>query len=281
MADSNQSNGPREELRDHDLVESFRFDCEVRNLTPKTIECYTERLAYLTDYCQVKRCSLTDLKRKQVQEYILSLRGEVSDETINGRIRAFLRFYNYLIEEGLHPGKNPLQGIRLLKVAKRMKPVIGPETIQRIARSLNRKRFEGMRNLVLILLFWDGMLRSTEARLMTIDNVDLKARLIKVFGKGRKERIIPIGLNTTRIMQQYASLWRVKYPGDYFLCMRDGKPITKRHCHKIIQRLGRKVNVKLHPHLLRHSAATWYIRQGGSPAVLQGILGHSSLLTTQ
>jgi len=64
-------------------------------------------------------------------------------------------------------------------------------------------------------------------------------------------------------------------------CQRNGKPITSRHCHKIIQEIGKKAGVALYPHLIRHSAATYFIRQGGSPVILQKILGHTSLTVTQ
>jgi site-specific recombinase XerD len=130
-------------------------------------------------------------------------------------------------------------------------------------------------------MMWDGMLRRNELLALKLTDINLDGRLIKVFGKGRKERMVPLGVKTVRALHQFLARWRSKFPGDTLICMRNGEQITERHCHKIVQQLGRKNGVKLYPHLLRHSAATWYIRQGGNPVILQGIMGHSSLTVTQ
>jgi site-specific recombinase XerD len=125
------------------------------------------------------------------------------------------------------------------------------------------------------------MLRMNEVLSLKIGDIDLEGRLIKVFGKGRKERMVPLGVKTLRILHQYLIKWRSKFPANVLICMRNGQPLKDRHCHKIISSIGKKLGLTLYPHLLRHSAATWYIQQGGNPAVLQRILGHSSLLVTQ
>ncbi len=125
------------------------------------------------------------------------------------------------------------------------------------------------------------MLRRNEVLGLKVGDIDLNSRLIKVFGKGRKERMVPLGVKTLKVLHQYLVKWRSKHSGDFVICMRNGEPVTERHCHKIIQRIGKKHGVKLYPHLLRRSAATWYIRQGGNRAILQGILGHTSPLVAQ
>jgi site-specific recombinase XerD len=262
-------------------LDAFKLDCRLRNLTSKTIEGYYERLGYLFDYLQANSIAFDDIDRKVIQKYILSLNGSVSDETINGRIRVYRRFFNFLHEEGYCDRENPMIGVRLLRTARRTKPVVDTNDVQRIIASLESKSYEGNRNKVMVFLFWDGMLRLRELLSLKLDDIDLDGRLIKVFGKGRKERMVPLGIKTLRLLHQYLIKWRGKYPGDYLICMRNGRPLTERHCHKIIQTIGKKAGLKLYPHLLRHSAATWYIQQGGNPAVLQKILGHSSLLVTQ
>jgi site-specific recombinase XerD len=262
-------------------LSAFKFDCELRNLSNTSIACYHERLAYLFANLEEQGFTLTDATRRTVQDYIMSLKGSVSDETINGRIRVYRRFFNFLVDEGLWEGDSPMAGIKLLKTAKKVKPVVEPDVAQRILSSINKKTFEGNRNLVMVLLMWDGMLRKKEVLGLKLTDINLDGRLIKVFGKGRKERMVPLGVKTVRVLHQFLIRWRSKFPGDTLICMRNGEPVTERHCHKIIQQIGRKNGVELYPHLLRHSAATWYIRQGGNPVVLQGIMGHSSLTVTQ
>lgn len=278
---SQRVNQTSNDLKFIQYLESFEFDCRVRNLTPKTISVYHERLGYLSRYLCEQSIAIDDTTKKPIKDYILGLQGRVSDETINGRIRAFRRFFNFLVEEELWNGSNPMTGIKPIKAVKRIKPVVDADVIQKIISSINRKTFEGHRNLLIVLLLWDGMLRKNELLNLKTFEIVVESRLIKVFGKGRKERMVPLGNKTLRVLQQFISRWRSKFDGEHLICMRNGQPLKDRHCHKIIQQLGRRQGVELYPHLIRHSAATWYIRQGGNPVILQGIMGHTSLSVTQ
>lgn len=262
-------------------LDSFKFDCMVRNLTPKSIGGYYERMSYLLGYLRDNNIPFEQITKRTIQDYIMLLKGTVSDETINGRLRVYRRFFNYLVDEGLWEQENPMAGVKLLRATKKVKPVISPEDIQKLIATFDKKRFEGNRNLVMTLLLWDGMLRMNEVLGLKVADIDLEGRLIKVFGKGRKERMVPLGVKTLRILHHYLIKWRSKLPGEFLICTRAGERLKDRHCHKIISNIGKRHGLKLYPHLLRHSAATWYIQQGGNPAVLQRILGHTSLLVTQ
>ena len=262
-------------------LDSFKYECLVRNLTPKTIDVYYERLGYFFSYLQRLGISVNEISKKIIQDYILSLMGHVSEETINGRIRTYRRFFGHLVDEGLWEHENPMVAVRPQRAPKHIRTVVEPEIVQKLIGSLNRSTFEGNRNVVLLLLLWDGMLRKKELMGLITTDVQLDNHLIKVYGKGRKERMVPLGKKTLKTLHHFLLKWRTKYPGDHVICMRNGEPLKERHCHKIVQDLGKKQGIRLYPHLLRHSAATWYIQQGGNPAVLQRILGHSSLLVTQ
>jgi len=119
-------------------LDSFKYDCLVRNLSPKSLDCYYERLGCLFQYLQGISIHLVDVSKQAIQGYIMSLSGRVSDETINGRIRVYRVFFNYLVAEGLWEGDNPLNGVSLLRTAKRVKPVVEPEIVQKLIGSLNR-----------------------------------------------------------------------------------------------------------------------------------------------
>ena len=262
-------------------VDAFVFGCKIRNLAPRTLNVYAERLGYLARYLEEKGVDIEDVTKPDIQNYLLSLIGNVSDETVNGRIRVYRRFFNYLEEEGLWNRPNPTHKIKLIKTEKRIKPVLDAEQIQTALQTLNKKTYEGYRNLTMVMLFWDAMIRKEELITLKVSNLDLRTGLLKVFGKGRKERQVPIGARMIKTIHFYLNRWRNGTTGELLFCQRNGKPITSRHCHKIIQQIGKKSNVALYPHLIRHSAATFFIRQGGSPVILQKILGHTSLTVTQ
>lgn len=262
-------------------VDAFVFGCKIRNLSPRTLNVYAERLGYLARHLEARGIDIEGVKRQDIQDYLLTLIGNVSDETVNGRIRVYRRFFNYLEEEGLWEKSNPTHKLKLIKASKRIKPVISPEQIERAIRTLNKSTFEGYRNLTMIMLFWDSMIRKEELITLKVESLDLRGGLLTVYGKGRKERQVPMGAKTIKTIHFYLNRWRNGTAGNLVFCQRNGKPITSRHCHKIIQDIGKKANLDLYPHLIRHSAATYFIRQGGSPVILQKILGHTSLNVTQ
>lgn len=262
-------------------VDAFVFGCRIRNLAPRTLSVYAERLGYLVRHLEHKGVDIEHVTKQDLQDYLMSLIGSVSDETVNGRIRVYRRFFNYLEEEGLWEKANPTKKLKLIKCSKRIKPVVTPEQIQKILSTLNKSTYEGYRNLTMIMLFWDSMIRKEELITLKLQDVDLRAGLIKVYGKGRKERQVPMGARTIKVLHFYLNRWREDRSGELVFCQRNGKPITSRHCHKIVQDIGHHAGIELYPHLIRHSAATFFIRQGGSPVILQKILGHTSLVVTQ
>jgi len=241
-------------------IDAFVFGCKIRNLAPRTLNVYAERLGYLARYLEAKGIDIEEITKQHLQEYLLSLIGVVSDETVNGRIRVYPRFFTYLEEENFWTKPNPAHKLKLIKASKRIKPVISPEQVGQILQSLNRNTLEGYRNLAMVMLFWDAMIRKEELITLRLEHVDLRAGLIKVYGKGRKERQVPMGSKTIKTLHFYLNRWLQDLSGDLMFCQRNGDQITSRHCHKTIQHIGKKVGVILYPHLIRHSAATYFIR---------------------
>jgi len=262
-------------------VDAFVFGCKIRNLAPRTLSVYAERLGYLARHLEGKGIDIEDVTKQDIQNYLLYIISKVSDETVNGRIRVYRRFFNYLEEEGIWEKPNPTFKIKLIRAEKKIKPVLSAEQIQTALQCLNKKTYEGYRNLTMVMLFWDAMIRKEELITLKVSNLDLRAGLLKVYGKGRKERHVPMGAKMIKTLHFFLNRWRNGTPGELVFCQRNGKPITSRHCHKIIQEIDNKANIQLYPHLIRHSAATYFIRQGGSPVILQKIMGHTSLTVTQ
>jgi integrase/recombinase XerD len=265
---------------DSELLESFSFACRVKNLTQTTLKCYAERLAYLLEYASKIGTPLEKLSQRDIQTYLMSIMDKVSAATVNGRIRVFKVFYKHLINEGLIK-TNPMQNIKLVRAERKIKPVLTPEEIGRVLGSFNRKFFYGARNYCMVLLTYDSMVRLNELLTIRLSDVDLNAKLIKVYGKGRKERHVPFSDRTATVLHTYLIRFRKSASGDLLFPMKNGKQITQRRAHRIFSLAGEKVGIYIHPHLVRHSSASQFIRMGGNPSVLQKILGHSSLLVTQ
>ena len=168
-------------------LDTFLFGCRVRRLTDATINVYAERLGHLARYLDTKQIDIDQLTKRDLQGYVLSLLGTVSDETVNGRIRAYRRFFNYLEEEGAWEGKaNPTRGLKMVKCERKVKEVVTPTEYELALGCCNRKTFEGYRNFALLLLAWDGMLRRAEIAGLKTEHGDLKSGLVRVYGKCRK-----------------------------------------------------------------------------------------------
>ncbi|SYZ71978.1 putative Tyrosine recombinase XerC [Candidatus Zixiibacteriota bacterium] len=263
-----------------ELLESFSFACRVKNLTPSTLKCYAERLAYLIRFANQSGKELDELAPKDIQSYLMDILDKVSPATVNGRIRVYKVFYQHLKNEGL-VDRNPLEDIKLVKAELKIKPVLSPEQIAKILTQLDRKSFHGCRDYCMILLTYDSMLRLNELLTIKLSDIDLTNKLVKVFGKGRKERCVPFSDRTAKSIHTYLIRFRKSIPGDILFSMSDGRQITSRRAHRIFSKPGIKAGIYVHPHLIRHSSASQFIRMGGNPSILQKILGHSSLAITQ
>jgi len=263
------------------LVEQFYYHCRVKNLTEKTLSGYGERLKNFYLFLSSHNIPFEDINRKTIQDYIISQKGKVSDHTINGRIRVLKLFFNYLQKDGLLNNGNPMQAISFIRAEKTLKPILGPEQIEKLLSIPSRRTFQGYRNYCMVLTFWDSLIRLSELINLKAADVDLKAGLIKVYGKGRKERIVPIGARTIKHLDYYWFKFRQGLPSEYFFCTSAGKRLTIRHVERILERIGRRAGVYVTPHLIRHSAATWWIKSGAQPMYLQNLMGHTSMSVTQ
>lgn len=262
-------------------LDAFLFGCKVRRLTEATINVYAERLGHLARFMDSQKIDINDLTKRNLQDYILSILGQVADETVNGRLRAYRRFFGYLEEEGVWEGKaNPTKGLKMVKCERKVKDVVTPTNYELALSFCNRKSFEGYRNFTLLLLAWDGMLRRAEIAGLATEHVDLSSGLVRVYGKGRKWREVPVGAKCIKVLHYYLTRYRKQIGGDKLFCAKGGQPLSYRHIHQIFERIGKRCGLKLAPHLIRHSAATHYLRLGGSVAILSRILGHTSLAVT-
>jgi site-specific recombinase XerD len=264
-----------------DYLQQFYFNCQLKNLSDLTLKTYGDRLKHFFDHLSSKNISFDEITRGVIEEYILSQKGKVRDITVNGKIRTLKTFFNFLQREGMLNNGNPMTRIGFIRVEKKLRPILSLEEVQKLLKVCNRSTFTGMRNYCMLLLFWDGMIRLLELMNLRADDVDLKEGIIKIYGKGRKERFIPIGIRTTKAFHQYWFKFREKIPSLCFFCTSTGRPLERRNIERILERIGNRVGIKVTPHMLRHSAATWFISQGAPAFYLQKILGHSAITTTE
>lgn len=267
-------------LHNRDLLDSFYFRCKLLNCTPKTHSVYGERIAYLLQWAVNQRRDLTTLTKHDIESYLAGLIDHLSAVTVNGRITVYRVLFGHLKREGFI-ATNPMEGIVKLKEPKQAKAVITADDLVRVLNTFDRKTYFGIRNFCMLLLAFDAMLRVTELLSIRTKDVDLQGGLILVHGKGRKERYAAFSPATAKSLHTYITRFRQEIPGELLFATRDGRRMLYHQAYRVFKRAAKKVGVQLHPHLARHSGASAFVIAGGSLAIVQRQLGHSSLAVTQ
>lgn len=255
----------------------------MKNLTEKTLSTYGERLENFRRFLDLTHVPFDQVEKPTVQRYIMSMKDRVSDHTVNGRIRVLKIFFKFLVMEGLwNSGRpNPMDGIQYVRTERRFKPVLAQEEIEKLLKIPNRKTFCGYRNFCVLWLFWDSLIRLSELINIRTGDINLQAGTVKVMGKGRKERMLPIGAKLARHLHAYLHRFRSNMPGDHLFCTNHGLPLEKRHLQHVLERIGKRAHLHVTPHLIRHSAASHLALTGIPAFMLQRMLGHTSLNTTK
>lgn len=261
-------------------IEMFLVEQEVKGNTKKTRQNYRVFLGYFQKYCD-EDIDVKDIDIDMLNEYSISLRkSKCTTVTIQTYIRHLRSFIGWLesegyITSGLH------NKFKLPKAETKVIEILSDEEINIIFKQYNEKSSLGLRNILIIALMLDCGLRKNEVVTLCCDNIHITQGVIKVKGKGQKERIVPIGVYTKRYLIKYLNGGRMlpELQSDRLLIDKYRKPITDNAIKMMFQRLKKKTGIeRLKPHLLRHTFATRYLLNGGDTFSLQQILGHTTLV---
>ena len=260
-----------------------------KRFSPHTLTAYESDMGQFVEFLQ-KTYELSDpgeIRHTHVRSWMVDLmeRGNVP-RSINRKLSCLKSFFKFLRKQG-DITTNPMLKVIPPKMGKRL-PVFVPEK----AMSLLFDQVDfgdghaGLRNrLVMEVLYCTGVRQSELIGLKTAD-VDFSTNNIKVYGKGGKERLIPVARHLAELMERYIGLRRALFPGNDVpnLILSDkGKPLTAGLVYKLVNRYLSIVTTveKRSPHVLRHSFATHLSNGGADLNAIKELLGHSSLASTQ
>jgi len=252
-----------------------------RNYSNNTVLAYKNDLDKLEKYYPKKK--LLELTTEDLKKYLKSV-GNLSTNTINHKISSFNNFYNYYLKTE-RIKFNPALGLTRGKKASKLPNVLTLEEVSSLVNIEVNNPFEARNKAILELLYSSG-LRITELTSLELSNVDLDDCLVRVMGKGSKERIIPLGdyaVNALKdYIENYRGLLNKKNSASVFLNNR-GTSISRQFIFKTIKEQCMKKGIKrnVSPHTLRHSFATHLLKNGADLRIIQELLGHENLATTQ
>ncbi len=266
------------------LVSHFALSNRSEGKSPKTGSWYTEMLLDYARWLQANghRATLAGLNLISVREFIIHEQDRgLSPYTVQGHVRALKVFCSWLFAEGYTDG-NILAGLKLPKVPIRMVEPLSRAEIEALISVQNPLTAEGCRNIAILVTFLNTGLRCSELANLNLDDAHIEEGYFKVMGKGAKERIVPTGMLTQKVLWRYVCHFRPQPAnggsGNLFLTL-GGEPLTSNAIRLILKRWRGKAGVpRPHAHLCRHTYATdFLLYECGDVFRLKQNLGHSSL----
>lgn len=271
----------------HEMYEMFLLEQDYRNNSPVTIEWYKSQLAEFFDWLLSDNpADLNLLKFKQYGVYLkkqLKRNGDkLSSSSVHGAMRAVKAFYNFCIGEDYLDDFS--RQLRLPKVHSKEQLILDDSEIIQLLQACDDSFSRwNLRNKCFVLLMLDSGLRRGEIPRINIGDITFHNKSMIVRGKGSKQRLIPIGHQTCEQLLEYRMQFRqTASSSEPFFVDQHGQRCSDNLVKQICQRLKYASGIeRLHPHLLRHTFATYYLADGGDLETLRLILGHSNIHTTQ
>ena len=224
------------------------------------------------------------LKKDDIQEYLRS-RKESSAKTRAHYLTTINNFYKYLISENIIK-QNPCEGIKMPKLEKKLPVYLTVEEVDNLL-DINTSTAYDLRNKAMLEVLYATGVRVSELCDLQMSNLFLDDGIIKVYGKGSKERLVPINETAIKYLREYLRFSRGSLLGtkdsEYVFISSRHTRITRQAFFKFLKKLCEEKGIKknISPHILRHSFATHLINNGADLRIVQELLGHSDIQTTQ
>lgn len=268
-------------------IESFiSFIQNEKRYSPNTVLAYRKDLEQFLEYMasEYDVNEAKDIKHTFIRSWIVQLMEQsVTARSINRKLSSLKSFFKYLIRNAVVES-SPMAKITAPKVGKKLPVVVEEKKIALLMDKGSPEKidFISLRNkLALTLLYTTGMRRS-ELKNLKESDIDSYQAQIKVLGKGKKERFIPIAKEVIESINNYRS-FKQGIVSEYLLCHEDGTQLAPQHLYRIVNAELSKVTTldKRSPHVLRHTFATHMLNNGADINAVKEMLGHASLSATQ
>ncbi len=253
-----------------------------RRLSDNTIDGYKRDLY---DFYKFVNKSYKVVNVGDIVKYITYLNNKISAKSINRHIVSIKNFFKYLERNDLIKN-NPCTDITGLKTPKKMPRVLSEEDINKLL-DIKLTDAYSYRNKAMLELMYSSGLRVSELLNLELSNIDFNMNLVRIYGKGNKERIVPIDDIATKYLYEYINIYRntlLKNNVSNILFLNSrGDKLSRQGFFKILREIALEKGIKrdISPHTLRHSFATHLLDHGADLRSIQTMLGHENIETTQ
>lgn len=259
-----------------------------RGLSDNSIKSYDFDLILFKKFLDLNQIKDTPLncKSETIKNYLYKNLSDKKSRSQARSISALKSFFNYLVFEGLIKD-SPISNIEAPKLERKLPEVLTEDEINQLIKSVDLNHVFGQRNKTIIEVLYGTGIRVSELVNLKLSNIFFKESILKVNGKGDKERFVPLGKIASTEIKTYINIRdRMKIDSkntDILFINRYGRKLTRSMIFKIITDASRSIGLekKISPHTLRHSFATHLLKNGADLRTIQLILGHESITTTE
>ncbi len=257
-------------------------------LSPNTRAAYADDIGRFLDWLAGKGVkSLNDVTRKQILDHLLAEKARgLAANSLSRHLVSLKVFFRYLVQEGLL-SVNVAETMESPKVWKMLPSVLTPKESERLLAAPDVKKPLGLRNRAILELFYASGLRVSEMTGLQLTDLHFDENFLRCIGKGRKERVVPVGDTAIKWVERYIKDVRPQLvPGPQeqtvFLSKRQ-QPMSRKTVWDMIKKCARDTGItkKISPHTLRHSFASHLLANGAPLRIIQEMLGHADIATTQ
>ena len=260
-----------------------------RNLSENTVISYkndiTAFISFLSDY---KVSDPSEVTTDNIASFFKTLKNFGLTNTSSARYFSSLKGFFLFLQKNNYIVKNPIDKISAPKLSKKLPAVLNVNEIEQILSKPDVNNNLGLRDKAILELLYACGTRVSELTNLKLSDLFLQDEVIRVFGKGSKERLIPIGSSAIKWMEEYIKnsrsfLMKINKSGNYVFLNSRGTKLSRMGVWKIIDRYVKEADIKkeVHPHTFRHSFATHLLEGGADLRAVQEMLGHADISTTQ
>ncbi|MGE7793237.1 site-specific tyrosine recombinase XerD [Lysinibacillus fusiformis] len=261
-----------------------------RQLSVNTLASYRRDLESYVNFLQNAEgmADFNCVERTNILRHLEQLRAQgKTSRTIARHISSIRSFHQFLLREK-RAESDPTVHLEMPTIEQKLPNILSIEEIEALLTAPNRSKPQGIRDLAMLELLYGSGMRISELIALDLADIHLTMGFVRVFGKGGKERIIPLGKSALSAISTYLNNARGQLQGKYpktdaFFINQRGKRLTRQGCWKLMKEHALKAGIQheLTPHTLRHSFATHLVENGADLRAVQEMLGHADISTTQ
>ncbi len=257
-----------------------------RGLSKNTLFAYRSDISKYARWLQNQGINITKAGPQNILAYLASTENK-STRTVARNLSSLRRLYEYLSKED-KVKQNPIKNVEAPRLGRSLPKSLTENEVESLLDAPNTNQPLGLRDNTMLEIIYGTGLRVSELITLTLHQINLRQGVVRVMGKGNKERLVPLGEISTEWLEKYLAHGRNEILGennstDTLFPSRRGKSMTRQTFWHIVKRHAIVAGIKksISPHMLRHAFATHLINHGADLRVVQMLLGHSDISTTQ